>query len=113
MAVRGDEMSPRSGSKTAALRRSQQIENGGGEYDEPRCGCRCFAARRVQCEVDTQGGERRSARALRDAMDRAMAVAVIRHRRLMHVGLHGGVRYRHVIGVVMQDRKSTRLNSSH
>src|SRR3546814_16981233 len=38
MAVRGDEMSPRSGSKTAALRRSQQIENGGGEYDEPRCG---------------------------------------------------------------------------
>src|SRR3546814_2785175 len=32
---------------------------------------------------------------------RAMAVAVIRHRRLMHVGLHGGVRYRHVIGVVM------------
>src|SRR3546814_7308978 len=87
MAVRGDEMSPRSGSKTAAFRRSQQIENGGGEYDEPRCGCRCFAARRVQCEVDTQGGERRSARALRDAMDRAMAVAVIRHRRLMHVGL--------------------------
>src|SRR3546814_4962400 len=63
MAVRGDEMSPRSGSKTAAFRRSQQIENGGGEYDEPRCGCRCFAARRVQCEVDTQGGERRSARA--------------------------------------------------
>src|SRR3546814_4736917 len=40
MAVRGDEMSPRSGSKTAAFRRSQQIENGGGEYDEPRCGCR-------------------------------------------------------------------------
>src|SRR3546814_16919815 len=105
MAVRGDEMSPRSGSKTAALRRSQQIENGGGEYDEPRSGCRCFVARRDQCEVDTQGGERRSARALREAMDSVMAVAEIRHRRLRRVGLHGGGRYRHVIGVGIK-RKS-------